>query len=887
MSLNDCGCCNQDGEDRNGIWNDPALSRIDYRIDRFGGFKRSMRSAINLESALGRLTTRDDADAVMAVVDAWAATLDVLTFYQERIANENYLRTAKEYRSVQEFSRQIGYRLAPGTAATTHLAFKVDDTGYGPESVRVDAGTKVQSQPGQDELPQVYETLETVVARPEYNVLPVKHYAKDQLTTGRNRANFVGTGFEVKVGDTLLFVADASVATPSQDKKALAKVTRVTRDDSRKVTTLEWSPFIPSTVEGGAGPSVFLMRQRVGLFGYNAIDFASLPLTLTIGDKSPKDGTFIAGPYASESGKWADAKLTGKTIDLDSLYPAIPVGSWVVLQNSTTTTLFRVDETREVLASRFMMSSKVTHLTLDREALTAFSPKDATVLAQSEALTLDTWPIDAPLSGKRLEIARIVDRPEKGRKLLIVGKRPRAKMHSGGPLQDRDGTTLATVPAGEVVRTEGVPFFVAGQLRYRVIRDDGMAGYMLVYPGTVTYHPALAEDPADLGEVVAVAEIQTGAADDEILITEDLKYAYDRASSRIYANIAYASHGETKKEILGSGNAAAVFQRFELSNTPLTYLAAATETGYQSQLEVRVNDLLWHEVPTLYGHGPEERIYTARDNERRKTQVGFGNGITGARTETGVENVAAKYRVGSGLVGRVRAGQLNMLLTRPLGVTEATNPLAATGGSDGESVGDALANIPRSALTLGRIVSVQDFADHAGRYPGIAKAQSSLLWHGNHQVVYLTVAGPDGETIDTKNLEGSIDSVRDTHFPVEVGVSERLRFAVSLEVLVRADYLKEKVLAAVRRRLTEDFGFARRDFSEAVTGSEVLAVVQQVEGVEAANVLVLDFANVATPALHDVLRIKPARSQAGGLLPAQILTIAPDRIEVKEMKSDV
>ena len=50
----------------------------------------------------------------------------MLTFYQERIANEGYLRTAAERRSVLELARAIGYELNPGVAAGTFLAFSVE-----------------------------------------------------------------------------------------------------------------------------------------------------------------------------------------------------------------------------------------------------------------------------------------------------------------------------------------------------------------------------------------------------------------------------------------------------------------------------------------------------------------------------------------------------------------------------------------------------------------------------------------------------------------------------------------------------------------------------------------------------------------------------------------
>ena len=52
------------------------------------------------------MATRDDSDFSIALLDAFAVTADILTFYQERLANESYLRTAMQQRSVFELAQQ-------------------------------------------------------------------------------------------------------------------------------------------------------------------------------------------------------------------------------------------------------------------------------------------------------------------------------------------------------------------------------------------------------------------------------------------------------------------------------------------------------------------------------------------------------------------------------------------------------------------------------------------------------------------------------------------------------------------------------------------------------------------------------------------------------------
>ena len=57
----------------------------------------------------------------------------------------------------------------------------------------------------------------------------------------------------------------------------------------------------------------------------------------------------------------------------------------------------------------------------------------------------------------------------------------------------------------------------------------------------------------------------------------------------------------------------------------------------------------------------------------------FGDGVHGARLPTGVENVTAIYRNGIGTPGNVRARQISLLATRPLGVKDGDQPAARLG----------------------------------------------------------------------------------------------------------------------------------------------------------------------------------------------------------------
>src|SRR6266702_3947754 len=186
-----CGCC--EGIEQLtplAIANRPGLDALFYRVGTHVSLLETMLARLsNLPLRLGDvdillnnpadqdtliyplqgLTTRAESDSAIALLDAWATVADVLTFYQERIANEGYLRTATERRSVLELARAIGYELKPGVAASAFLAFTVDDAAGAPGRATVPIGARVQSIPPQGKFPQTFETIEEIETRAEWN----------------------------------------------------------------------------------------------------------------------------------------------------------------------------------------------------------------------------------------------------------------------------------------------------------------------------------------------------------------------------------------------------------------------------------------------------------------------------------------------------------------------------------------------------------------------------------------------------------------------------------------------------------------------------------------------------------------------------------------------
>jgi len=222
-----------------------------------------------------------------------------------------------------------------------------------------------------------------------------------------------------------------------------------------------------------------------------------------------------------------------------------------------------------------------------------------------------------------------------------------------------------------------------------------------------------------------------------------------------------------------------------------------------SSLRVRVNGLLWQEVPGLFEQPANAQVYSTSTAEDGRRLVQFGDAsVGGAVLPTGTGNVTATYRVGAGLAGRVSANALTTLLDRLQGLTSVTNPLSADGGADPETLQMIRCNAPRTVRTFGRAVSLQDFADLITASGEVAKAEAIWIWDGLAPAVYLTVAGQAGGAFsDPASLAANLNNARDPNRRLLVGNYRSVPIRLSATVLTLPQYVQVDVLKAALNAL--------------------------------------------------------------------------------------
>ncbi|MGB8700538.1 MAG: putative baseplate assembly protein [Thermosynechococcaceae cyanobacterium] len=916
--LDDCGCC-EAVFDFPTLTNRPGLPTLSYRLGTHSTFLKWLLERLARQSIpdganqgtrpLLALTSRSADDPAIALLDAWSVVADVLTFYQERIANEGFLRTATERRSVLELARAIGYELSPGVAASTVLAFTVEDAVGAPGQAQVPKGTKVQSFPVQGKLPQTFETAEAIATQAAWNALRPRLTQPAPITSTSNLLYLKGVSASVKAGDLMLLVINGS-PTVKRVVKATADVVgdRIRLEFAPNAATPPFEPptFVPtdfaavsldpvpfaqaqiqtqilqktwrdsdlatfltlnrwdqaellkqiatlkSTVPKVQTVQLFVFRTTVSCFGHNAPKWSSLP---KLGVKNQRgtdpypiswDGTgepTIA--QNSQSKPYPVGSGSDTRVYLERSVPEALAGGWAIFEApGIAPRPVEIDAVSEASLADFGFSGKATGLDLTTtDKLASFKVRYTAVSVQSEELPL----LFDPLA-----------------------------------LQDNSlpvGTTATQVPI-ETDLAMGTSRLVLDQMALGL-----RVGQVVVLTGDRTDNPGIRGS-----EVLTVKAVTHSRGYTILEFTLGTQHRYLGSSVTLNANAVRATHGETGYEILGGGDGAIAHQQFTLKKPPLTYTSAANASGSQSTLEIRVNQILWSETPSLYGLGQRDEKYTVRlDNESNPTVI-FGDGIQGARLPSGTENLVATYRTGIGLDGQVEAGSLSLLQTRPQGIREVTNPLPATGAASPETLDNARTNAPLKVRTLERIVSLTDFEDFAQAFAGIGKAQAIALFTGERRLVHLTIAAANGDPVDPtsdlyRNLIDAINQARDPVHPVQVASYKPLYFKLVTRVQVDTRSLKPLVFSAVEAALKTAFSFPQRAFGQVVTAAEVMTTIQQVAGVVAVDLDAL-YLPPAIGGLNQVLGVAIAHWDAAQqiIAPAELLLINPVGITLLEMQ---
>lgn len=642
-----------------------------------------------------------------------------------------------------------------------------------------------------------------------------------------------------------------------------------------------------STVPVPAPATVARMQVTAALFGHQAPPYPKYSAGAVVGYVDPMVTPLPVDPVHGRGAPPQPAAAPpmidpphyhpSTQLDLDSVYETVTAGSRVLLVNSALATpvaLRTVSAAEVTTASALGLTGRISRLTLDSawpDAETTLSTilRGTSVLAADNTLTLGQESTDDDdVTGDVVELDGVHTDLVPGRWVIVTGERSDPEIVAAqdpGHGQRQPGNAAA----GTGVRSSELAMIASVEHRVATVPCP---------------HPGGGEEdlPGD--------HLHTF-----LCLAVPLAYRYRRPTVTVYGNVVRATHGETRTEVLGSGDATRRFPQFALKQPPLTYLPAPTAAGATSTLEVFVDGVRWHEAEDLIGAGPNDRRYLVHTDDAGAARVGFGDGVHGAVPPTGVENVTATYRSGIGRGGNIDTGRITLATSKPLGVTEVVNPLPATGGADRESRDVTRRNAPLGVQALDRLVSVSDYEDFTRAFAGIGSAAARELSDGRRLLVHVTIAGIDDTPIDptsdlVRTLRTALADLGDPDQDVRVAVRTLRLLVVAARVRVDPDRRWSDVEPAIRAALLARFGPGHRKIGQGVAAGEVLATVQAVPGVgyvdldtldalgETAVVSVDPAAGLTRRAAVPVSlarRDPNAPPGSGTILPAELLLLSP------------
>ena len=875
-----CGCCSGISvETPQGENNLQGLPAITYRTGTWATFRESMLARLSSSDypALAGLTTRDSDDFTIALLDAGSVMLDILTFYQERLANENYLRTATQLQSLIELSRLIGYQPAPGVGSSVYLSFNMSSapgsaTDPTTRAITIPPGTQVQSVPAQGQTPQTFETSANILAKADWNAMAVQTGVPWIPHSGDMSLYLQGTATQLQPGDAILVVGDERLAGGSANNRwDIRIVTAVQTDTTKGRTYVVWGEGLGhgSVPPAGQNPRFYALRQRATFFGYNAVS----PLMLTPKIRIQLGGLLNVAKTEWTFGKSSDGSnlVTENLVDLDATYSKLAAGGWLALivpdsnvsrSPAGVVSLALINSVTTISRADYAMSAKITRLAVDSQPNLATyynNTRHTSVLAQSEEFAAAEQPLTYPLYGSLLDLQGVRVDLVGVQAVAVYGKNQKLQVNPGintlvfTPDDDSGNLTLKPRDIITLLGPRNLPLGSDGTIPdwtqssgvclLSVLDPSGRAGTLSAALENFTLVPASSKDPGiqELALVSAVSVQTSPYPRTRILLASELQNCYDRTATTVNANVGLATQGASVAEILGSGQAYTPNQSFSLKQTPLTFVQAPTPTGRQSTLQVTANSIAWTEAPSLYQQPPVAQVFASLNQPGGNTTTLFGDGVEGATLPTGQNNIHANYRIGSGLSGNVGASSITTLVDRPLGVSGVNNPQAAAGGQDPQSVNDIRANAPLSVLTLGRAVSITDYQNLAQSFAGIAKAYAIWIPSGPGRGVFLTVAAAGGSALPPGNptldyLISALHNYGNPLIPITAVSFLETLFHFTADIKYDPSYDATAVKASILAQLKENYSFNNRTFGQGVSTDEIAAFIQNVPGVIAVNV---------------------------------------------------
>ena len=339
---------------------------LDYLAKDFNTFRQLMLDRMSV--LVPKWRERHPADMQVALVEMLAYVADNLSWYQDAVATEAYLGTARRRVSLRRHARLLDYLVHDGCNARTIVHIQVD------RDVTLPAGTQLLTTGGDGkavlpsaalatalaDAPVVFETMHVPKLHKAHNEIALYTWQDLQcwLPGGSTRATLAGDNLTLAAGDLLLFeeVVGPESGLPADADRGHRHVVRLTSvaaandplNPGKNLLDVVWDvadalPFplcISAQVAGGGtAPGVSVARGNLVLadhgltIGNEALAPSMVPADMPYRPALPELGVTFAVPYDDKAARAAPASGLLATSPRDALaYVGVTdgQGAWTI-----------------------------------------------------------------------------------------------------------------------------------------------------------------------------------------------------------------------------------------------------------------------------------------------------------------------------------------------------------------------------------------------------------------------------------------------------------------------------------------------------------------------------------------------------------------------------
>jgi len=340
----------------------------------------------------------------------------------------------------------------------------------------------------------------------------------------------------------------------------------------------------------------------------------------------------------------------------------------------------------------------------------------------------------------------------------------------------------------------------------------------------------------------------------------------------VLVNAVDAINGVTVEEVLGSSDGS-IDQSFTLANSPIlagpqvwvlepdaptpadrkTILSEEGPEAIEPDADGTGTWVRWHEVENFFDSQPGSRHYLC---DPIKGELTFGDGRKGWVPPVARDSIKCEYRLGGGVAGNVGANTLTVLKQSIAFVQNVTNPFAAQGGADPESIEEAKRRGTFAIKNRDRAITAEDYESLAlAASRRVARARCVQASDGSISLLLVPKAergNGDARTVPSRDLIDRVASYIDKRrlITARVNVGKPKLMPVSLELTISlkagatADRVKADVKEKVKTLLNPLHGGPKGEgwpFGRAVGKADLYPVVEGVDGVDRiADLMIID-----------------------------------------------